>query len=66
MLGQIRIVSKFFEAHPKRLKVLKSSIVCILPKVGHLKLLSVCPTRLVARIDGLCVFIGTTTFLANS
>ena len=57
MMGQVRVVSQFFEAHPKRSKVLKSSIVRILPQARHRRLLNVCRTRWVARIDGLGVFI---------
>ncbi|XP_065068530.1 52 kDa repressor of the inhibitor of the protein kinase-like [Rhopilema esculentum] len=42
MMGQVRVVSQFFEAHPKRSKVLKNSIVGILPQARHRRLLNVC------------------------
>ena len=57
MMGQVRVVSQFFNAHPKRFAVLNEEIESLLPDKDHKHLLDVCRTRWIARIDGLGVFV---------
>ena len=57
MMSHIRIVSQFFNAHPKRDNHLKNQIQISLPECRHRHLIDVCRTRWIARIDGLEIFI---------
>ena len=57
MMGQVRIVSDFFNNSPKRFAFLERNIKDLLPKARHTHLIDVCWTRWIARIDGLDVFI---------
>ena len=47
-MGQICVVSEFFDAHPKRYKYLKREIESLLPNAEHKRLLGVCKTRWIA------------------
>jgi hypothetical protein len=51
------IVSEFFNFSPKRFSLLVKTIEEMLPESSHERLINVCKTRWVARIDGLSVFI---------
>ena len=57
MMGHVRVVSEFFNVHPKHFALLSEKIHHLLPSAGHKALIDVCRTRWVARIDGLSVFI---------
>ena len=57
MMGQVRVVSAFFNVHPKRSAVLKDKIKSLLPEAAHSRLIDVCRTRWIARIDGMEIFI---------
>ena len=57
MMDNVRGVSDFFSSSPKRILVLQDNIKKLLPTEHHQKLLNVCRTRWVARIDGLQIFI---------
>ena len=57
MMGHVRVVSEFFNVHPKRSALLSGKIHLLLPSADHKALIDVCRTRWVARIDGLSVFI---------
>ena len=57
MMGHVRIVSQFFNAHPKRDLILRAKIALLPQKARHQHLLDVCRTRWIARIDGLEIFI---------
>ena len=57
MMGNVRVVSEFFNVHPKRFRLLKDKITSLLPTASHSRLLDVCRTRWIARIDGLEIFI---------
>ncbi len=54
MMGHLKAVSDFFNIHPKRFSVFTDKIV---PSSRHTKLIHVCRTRLIARIEGLDVFV---------
>jgi hypothetical protein len=56
MMDNVRNVSNFFNDSPKRTLVLKKKISEIVPTERRQKLLNVCRTRWVARIDGLRIF----------
>ena len=56
MMDNVRNVSNFFNDSPKRTLVLKKKISEIVPTERRQKLLNVCHTRWVARIDGLRIF----------
>jgi len=56
MMGQVRVVSDFFNNSPKRFGFLERQIKESLPKARHYHLIDVCRTRWVARLDGLDVF----------
>ena len=56
MMGQVRVVSEFFNNSPKRFAFLEKQIKEMLPKARHTHLIDVCRTRWIARIDGLDVF----------
>ena len=53
MMGTVRAVSDFFNNSPKRQEALSDTIKEVLPREKHKKLLDVCRTRWVARIEGL-------------
>lgn len=57
MMDNVRITSEFFNNSPKRSALLTEKIKELVPKSRHAKLIDVCRTRWVARIDGLSVFI---------
>eukprot|EP00112_Aurelia_sp_Birch-Aquarium-sp1_P023908 Seg732.10 transcript_id=Seg732.10/GoldUCD/mRNA.D3Y31 product="52 kDa repressor of the inhibitor of the protein kinase" protein_id=Seg732.10/GoldUCD/D3Y31 len=57
MMGHVRVVSAFFNVHPKRFALLCENIKSLLPEANHSNLIDVCRTRWVARIDGLDIFI---------
>ncbi len=57
MMGHVKAVSDFFNIHPKRFSVLTDKIKEILPSSRHTKLIDVCRTRWIARIEGLDVFV---------
>ena len=57
MMGHIRVISEFFNVHPKRHAVLVGNIKSMLPEASHSRLSDVCRTRWVERIDGLELFI---------
>lgn len=57
MMNHVRVISQFFNAHPKRFALLKKTVEDILPGVCHSHLINVCRTRWVERIDGLDVLI---------
>ena len=57
MMDNVGGVSDFFNSSPKRMQVLQDNIKKLLPTERHQKLLNVCRTRWVARIDGLQIFI---------
>mgnify|MGYP001797961719 FL=1 len=56
MMGNVRAVSDFFNNSPKRVIVLEQKIKELLPDAQQQKLLNVCRTRWVARINGLALF----------
>ena len=56
MMDSVRTVSNFFNDSPKRTLVLKDKINEIVPTASRQKLLNVCRTRWIARIDGLKIF----------
>ena len=56
MMGQVRVVSDFFNNSPKRFGFLEMQIKEILPNAKHSHLIDVCLTRWVTRLDGLDVF----------
>ena len=55
MMAHVRIVSDFFNNSPKRFQLLQRKIREI-PSARHSRLIDVCRTRWLARIDGLDVF----------
>ncbi|XP_028419093.1 52 kDa repressor of the inhibitor of the protein kinase-like, partial [Dendronephthya gigantea] len=57
MMEHVRVASEFFNFSPKRFDLLVKTIHEMLPTANHKRLINVCKTRWVARIDGLCVFI---------
>ena len=57
MMEHVRVVSEFFNFSPKRFSLLVKTIEEMLPESSHERLINVCKTRWVARIDGLSVFI---------
>ncbi|XP_065064865.1 52 kDa repressor of the inhibitor of the protein kinase-like [Rhopilema esculentum] len=57
MMGHVRVVSEFFNVHPKRYVLLCDKIKSLFPQSRHNHLIDVCRTRWVARIDGLEVFV---------
>ena len=57
MMIHVRVVSEFFNVHPKRFALLCEKINSLLPESKHNNLIDVCRTRWVARIDGLDIFI---------
>eukprot|EP00794_Sanderia_malayensis_P016514 gene16514-18165_t len=56
MMSHVRVVSEFFNNSPKRFKLLSDKIK-ELPNARHFRLIDVCRTRWVARLDGLDVFV---------
>jgi hypothetical protein len=56
MMDDIRSVSNFFNDSPKRTLILKAKINEVIPTAKRQKLLNVCRTRWIARIDGLRIF----------
>ena len=57
MMANVFVVSDFFNCHPKRFGVLKNKVSALLPHASHTRLIDVCRTHWVARIDRLYVFI---------
>ena len=55
-MEHVRVVSEF-NFLPKRFELLVNTIKALLPNANHKRLINVCKTRWVARIDGLDVFI---------
>lgn len=66
MMGHVRVVSQFFNVHPKRFALLSESIHHLLPLANHKHLIDVCRTRWIARIDGLAVFIEVFVAIVDS
>ena len=60
-MEHVRIVSEFFNFSPKRLELLVKTIEEMLSTANHKRLVNVCKTRWVARIDSLDVFIEVFT-----
>ena len=56
MMGQVRVVSEFFNNSPKRFSHLEGKIKELSPTARHTHLIDVCRTRWLARIDGLDIF----------
>ena len=56
MMGNVRVISDFFNRGPKRFSFLEYKIKEMLPESRHTHLINVCRTRWVARIDGLDIF----------
>ena len=56
MMDNVCTVSNFFNDSPKRTLVLKDKTNKIVPTASRQKLLNVCRTRWIARIDGLKIF----------
>ena len=61
----VRLTSEFFNFPPKRFDLLVKTIEEICPTSSHKRLINVCRTRWVARIDGLFVFIEVSQLLLN-
>lgn len=57
MMNNVRAVSDFFNTSPKRIIALQDKIRELVPAAQHQKLLNVCKTRWIARINGLQIFI---------
>ena len=57
MMEHVRVTSEFFNFSPKRFNLLVKTIEETCPTSSHKRLINVCRTRWVARIDGLLVFI---------
>ena len=55
MMGHVRVVTEFFNIHPKRFALLSERIQQLLPSVRHKHLIDVCRTHWVQRVDGLAV-----------
>ena len=66
MMGHVRVVSAFFNVHPKRHAVLKDKIKTLLPLATHSRLIHVCRTRWVARIDRMEIFIELLPAIVSS
>lgn len=56
MMDNVSSISNFFNDSPKRTQILTGVIKEVYPKERQIKLLNVCRTRWVARIDGLKIF----------
>ena len=56
MMDNVRSISNFFNDSPKRTQILTRIIREVYPEERQVKLLNVCRTRWVARIDGLKIF----------
>ena len=65
MMEHVRVVSEFFNFSPKRFELLVKTIEEMLPGANHKRLINVCKTRWVARIDGLDVFIEVFTAIVR-
>ena len=65
MMEHVRVVSEFFNFSPKRFELLVKTIEEMLPNANHKRLINVCKTRWVARIDGLDVFIEVFTAIVR-
>ena len=57
MMEHVRVATEFFNISPKRFELLVKTIEELLPSANHKRLINVCKTRWVARVDGLSVFI---------
>ena len=57
MMEHVRVATEFFNISPKRFELLVKTIEELLPSANHKRLINVCETRWVARVDGLSVFI---------
>ena len=57
MMEHVRVATEFLNFSPKRFELLVKTIEELLPSANHNRLVNVCKTRWVARIDGLSVFI---------
>jgi hypothetical protein len=66
MMDNVRSVSDFFNSSPKRTLVLQERIKELFPDERHQKLINVCKTRWVARIDGLQIFIQCYSAVTDS
>jgi hypothetical protein len=56
MMDNVRCISDFFNNSPKQVIMLERKIKELIPTAGQQKLLNVCRTRWVARINGLTIF----------
>ena len=56
MMEHVRVATEFFNFSPKRFELLVKTIEELLASANHKRLINVCKTRWVARIDGLSVF----------
>ena len=65
MVEHVRVVSEFFNFSPKRFELLVKTIKEMLPDANHKRLINVCKTRWVARIDSLDVFIEVFTAIVR-
>jgi hypothetical protein len=57
IMEHVHVVSEFFNFSPRLFALLVRTIEEMLPESSHKRLINVCKTRWVARIDGLSVFI---------
>ena len=56
MMDNIQIIAKFFDKSPKRQLLLEKMVQQYLPTYNHNKLIDICRTRWVLRVDGLARF----------
>ena len=65
MMEHVHVVSEFFNFSPKRFELLVKTVEEMLPGANHKRLINVCKTRWVARIDGLDVFLEVFTAIVR-
>ena len=66
MMDNIQVISKFFSNSPKRQLLLDEMVKKFLPNYKHTKLIDVCRTRWVLRIDGLTRFLEMYVAIAEA
>ena len=66
MMDNVRVISDFFNNSPKRQQLLEQMIKEHLPKEAHHKLIDVCRTRWVLRLDGLDRFVEMYTVIVEA
>ena len=66
MMDHVRIISDFFNNSPKRQQLLESMIKEHSPQEAHQKLINVCRTRWIERIDGMNRLVEMFTPVAES